>query len=427
MASQSFPPSLVFRDHPEPLLGGPTPRGTTLSDIQSDDPPVLILGSGITALGVQRVLGRRGIPYYNAGGDDPLLKRSRWYRPLPDGWTAPTSDDLEAWLSRVDLPRAVLFPCSDRWAMSVARIAHQPGDRFPASVPCPEALQRLVDKESFHEALLEFEIPHPWTVEVSGPGDIESLPDDRFVDLFFKPRDSQRFMELFGVKALRVTCAGDALGKLAELGTGDFGLVLQEYIPGPATNHYFIDGFRDSTGEIATLFARQRLRMYPPDFGNSSLMKSVPLDQVAGAVTSLRRLLDGVGHRGVFSAEFKRDPRDGEFKILEVNARAWWYVEFAEQCGVDVCGMAYADALGRPVGEVHEYAVGRRCVYPYHDYFICQDLRRHGELSLRAWASSWVGAHQPVFQWADPWPGLRTTLGVLSGRLGKRLRTGTGS
>jgi len=47
----------------------------------------------------------------------------------------------------------------------------------------------------------------------------------------------------------------------------------------------------------------------------------------------------------VFSAEFKFDERDGLFKILEVNARPWWYVDFAARCGVDVCRMAYRDAL----------------------------------------------------------------------------------
>ena len=35
-----------------------------------------------------------------------------------------------------------------------------------------------------------------------------------------------------------------------------------------------------------------------------------------------------------------------EFKILEINARPWWYVELASRCGVDVCTMSYRDAFG---------------------------------------------------------------------------------
>ncbi len=90
--------------------------------------------------------------------------------------------------------------------------------------------------------------------------------------------------------------------------------------------------------------------MFPLDFGNSTCMVSVAADEVAPAVASVERLLAHVGYRGIFSAEFKYDERDGLFKILEVNARPWWYVEFTARCGVDVCTLAYRDALGEAVG-----------------------------------------------------------------------------
>jgi len=60
----------------------------------------------------------------------------------------------------------------------------------------------------------------------------------------------------------------------------------------------------------------------------------------------------------VFSAEFKFDERDGLFKLLEVNARPWWYVDFADRCGVDVCGMAFRDALGEEIEPVTGYKLG---------------------------------------------------------------------
>ncbi|MEX2375127.1 MAG: hypothetical protein WD942_06005, partial [Dehalococcoidia bacterium] len=199
-------------------------------------------------------------------------------------------------------------------------------------------------------------------------------------------------------------------------------VIAQEYVPGPPSNHYFIDGFIDRTGRVRALLARQRLRMYPPLFGNSTCMKSVALAEAQAAADSVTRLLSAVHYRGMFSAEFKRDPRDGEFKILEVNARAWWYVDFAARCGVDVTSMAYRDALGDEVPEVHDYDVGRRLVYPYADYFACRDLRGTGELTLWAWAKSWLGAAQPVFRLDDPWPATAATAKILVGKLRKRLR-----
>ena len=69
-------------------------------------------------------------------------------------------------------------------------------------------------------------------------------------------------------------------------------------------------------------------------------------------------MLHAVGYRGIFSGEFKRDPRDGRFKLLEINTRPWWFIDFAVRCGVDVCRMAYDDAQGLPVTAVSEYKVG---------------------------------------------------------------------
>jgi predicted ATP-grasp superfamily ATP-dependent carboligase len=147
-------------------------------------------------------------------------------------------------------------------------------------------------------------------------------------------------------------------------------------------------------------------------------MVSVARDRVADAIATIQRLVERVGYRGIFSAEFKYDDRDGLFKILEVNARPWWYVEFAARCGVDVCSMAYRDALGLPVEPGGAYHVGRACVFPYYDYGACRELSRQGQLSLWAWARSWLTAEQPVFRWSDPLPAVIET----SRGLGRQLR-----
>jgi predicted ATP-grasp superfamily ATP-dependent carboligase len=191
-------------------------------------------------------------------------------------------------------------------------------------------------------------------------------------------------------------------------------MLFQEYIPGDADRHYFLDGLADRTGRVTALFARRRLRMYPPRFGNSTLMISVPLDQTGDAPNHLARLLEQASFRGIFSAEFKRDARDGRFKLLEVNVRPWWYVEFAARCGVDVVGMAYREALGLPVEPAPSYRVGRRCVYPYHDYWAYRELRREGRISPAAWAGSLFGAAQPLFRWSDPYPAWDELRAVLS-------------
>ena len=80
-----------------------------------------------------------------------------------------------------------------------------------------------------------------------------------------KPADSQRSFARFRVKAFRIAGRKEAAERLAACAAGGHTMVLQEYVPGPPTNHYFLDGFVDRTGCIRALFVRQRLRMFPPD------------------------------------------------------------------------------------------------------------------------------------------------------------------
>jgi predicted ATP-grasp superfamily ATP-dependent carboligase len=198
-------------------------------------------------------------------------------------------------------------------------------------------------------------------------------------------------------------------------------MVLQEYIPGPPTNHYFIDGFVDRDRIVKALFARQRLRMSPPDFGNSTMMVSVPLSEEDAAIETLKTLLADIEYRGIFSAEFKRDERDGTFNLIEVNARPWWYVEFAARCGVNVCELAVRDALGERVPTISKYATGRRCVFPYYDLEAVRAEMSAGRLGILGWALSWLGPYQPVFRWSDPLPAMGEVAKLFGARVTKVL------
>lgn len=389
--------------------------------VGADRPPVIILGTGITALGALRILGRDGLTSIVAQTTDPLLRRSRWYRRLPPGIPALTEQSLVDWLSALPIDRAVLLPCSDHRVSEVAALPASLHDRFPASVPTEQTLERFVDKGHFAELLGATGTPHPFSKPLSGARDLDDVPDTIFESAMLKPRDSQSFIGHFRTKALHVRSRREAIEELARVRDAGFAVILQEYIPGPATEHYFVDGFIDRHGAVRAIFVRQRLRMYPLDFGNSTAMVSVMPSVAPQAVASITSLLTGVGYRGVFSAEFKRDPRDGVFKILEVNTRPWWYVDFAARCGVDVCRMAYKDALSEPVETIERYEIGRKLVFPYYDYFACRSLRRDGTLSTWGWLRSWTGAMQPVFQLRDPVPGMLAFLGTMTGLVRNRL------
>lgn len=384
-------------------------------------PPVVLLGSGLTALGVIRCLARRGIDVYSVGEVVPYVRQSRWFRYAPQPPDAPDPrEDLSGYLERLPLERAVLVATADSWVRRAMEVTPELAPRFPRAVVPSTVQARLMNKWALTGSLRAAAVPHPNTYRVANPSDLEALPDSAFADAFLKPTDSEAFLGRFSVKAFNIQSRAEAVQRLTDLQGVEIPMLLQEYIPGPPSNHVFIDGFIDRTGRTLARFARQRLRMFPADFGNSTYMRSIPVCDVADAVQSLDRLLASVGYRGVFSAEFKLDERDGVFKVLEVNVRPWWYIEFAAQCGIDVCYLAYLDALGHEAVPIVDYEVGVRLIYPHYDYFSYRALRRRGSLSMGGWVRSWWGATQPVFRWNDPMPAANGAYAFLLSRFRAR-------
>ena len=381
----------------------------------AERPQVLVLGSGVTLLGVIRALSKMQADVYALPDAQGPARDSRWFRSAPSYLANLTSASLPEALKK--LPNlTVLMPASDAWVKAVASLPEETRSRHPASVPPAAAVDALVDKGRFRETLDHLRLPHPKTRNVSSVSDLPS--DSDFESSFLKPVGSQEFFARFGVKAFRVKDRKEAEERLVSCRSAGLEMMLQEYIPGPPTNHYFIDGFVDRNGEVRARFARRRLRMSPPDFGNSTLMESVALSETGSAASTLDKLFAFLRYRGVFSAEFKRDARNGEFNLIEVNARPWWYVEFAARCGVNVCELAVRDALGQSVPTISTYDLGRRCVFPYYDLDAVRAEVASGRLTLAAAAGSWLGAYQPIFRWSDPLPAVSEVTRMVRRRLG---------
>ena len=373
-------------------------------------------------LGAVRALGRAGHQVFAACPPRDFARRSRWYQPLALApWDGRGGEPMVSELERLPFERAVLMPCSDQTALWVADLDATIRRRFPSSTPGRRVFDLLVDKARFADLLDQVDVPHPYTRRLTSARDLVELESRAGQVIFLKPVESQSFFRRFGVKAFHVRDRAEAEARWRDAQAAGLELVLQEYIPGPATDHVFIDGFRDRTGVVRAWFPRRRLRMFPPDFGNSSAMVSLPLAEAQPAIDSLARLLEHLEYRGVFSAEFKWDARDQRFKLLEVNPRAWWYVEYAAWCGVNVLRLAWLDALEQPVPDVTDYRVGRRCVYPSYDAAAWRAMPPGGRPSRLGLYRSWLGARQPVFQLDDPMPGLRDFFSRAGTALRKRV------
>jgi predicted ATP-grasp superfamily ATP-dependent carboligase len=118
------------------------------------------------------------------------------------------------------------------------------------------------------------------------------------------------------------------------------------------------------------------------------------------------RFLKAIHYYGLVEVEFKQDPRDGQYKLLDVNARAWGFHSIGFPAGIDFPYLVYADQLGETV----ERRRGRsgvgwlRLITDVPTVFSGLLL---GRLKLGAYFSSLHRTRvESVFCREDPWPSL---------------------
>ena len=389
--------------------------------------PVLIFGSHITALGVLRVLEAHGIPSYVVDETKDIIVRSRWYRPA-ERTLAETSDsdELAAYLRSLQLPRAVLIACSDRWTRAVAGLPAELHERFPASVPPLAAVEQFNDKSTFQALVDRLGIPHPTTRLIRTQADLDLASDAELADGFLKPTESQRFYRHYGTKGSFVHSREEAARVVERASAVGIALMLQEWIPGEPSATILIDGFVDRAGTLTAMLARRRLRMDPPRIANTAVDVTIPLGEVSAATDMIRTILKAVDYRGVFNVEFKFDERIGGFKVIEVNPRPFWLIAHVAAAGVDLPWMSYLDAQGLPVASPPPYRVGRYGLYEIPDVAAL----------LRAWGSlrrptgpvlgPWLRGDHTLLWWRDPLPGGADVWRAVRRRMRVAVRGGRG-
>ena len=108
--------------------------------------------------------------------------------------------------------------------------------------------------------------------------------------------------------------------------------------------------------------------------------------------------------------EFKQDPRDGQFKLLDVNARTWGFHSLGVPAGVDFAYLLYADQVGRPV-ERGRARAGVGWLRAITDLPTAALDLWDGEIDLRSyWRSLRNTRAESVFCLQDPLPSLAEVL-----------------
>jgi predicted ATP-grasp superfamily ATP-dependent carboligase len=179
--------------------------------------------------------------------------------------------------------------------------------------------------------------------------------------------------------------------------------MVQELIPGDGRDQVAYCAFFKDGRAIGRMTARRR-RQHPPEFGRASTyVETIDLPEI---VEPAERLLRAIGYYGLVEVEFKRDARDGGYRLLDVNARTWGYHTLGQSAGVDFPAMLMADQLGEPVSE-RAAVPGVRWIRLVTDLPTAAVEIAAGRLSVRDYVRSLLQSDaEAVLSRDDPLPGL---------------------
>ncbi|MFA4964884.1 MAG: hypothetical protein WC709_04505 [Thermoleophilia bacterium] len=370
-------------------------------------PVVVAPAFNATGLGIVRDLGRDGVPVIAVDHDPSSIGLTSRYA-VPAVSRDPRYDEegLLQDLERIGaaLPRrAVLFPAFDDHVWAFSRHAERLEEYFILPFARWKVMARLADKETQLQAAWAAGVDTPRTAFVHGPEDLEHAVREVPFPALFKPLRHQEMRRRFGVKVVVAETAADAAAAYAKASVCG-GLMLQEVVPGADEDFYTYGAYQDAASRPLGQFISRKVRQHPPLYGESRIAESLWVEDVAEA--SLR-LLNELSYHGVSGTEFKRDPRDGRLKLMEVNARHWLHHPLATAAGVNLSAVAYADAIGKPFTAPAPVDGVRWLDFSREARDSLRELLR-GELQVGTWLRSFHDIKtDAVYALDDPAPALR--------------------
>jgi predicted ATP-grasp superfamily ATP-dependent carboligase len=303
--------------------------------------PAVVIGTHTMGLGVIRALGRMGVPVvalYYRGDDMGFVSRyvqESIHVPHPEADEDRFIECLVNLASRT--LGSPLFPVSDESLKIVSRNKPYLENYYKVACADWEIVQKLLKKNFTYDLAKSIGVPIPRTSTPASMDEVIAFGKGLEFPCLVKPVESHRYYNLFRRKIVKAENFAQLTAAYQEAELAGMKVMLQELIPGEDSlgvnyNSYFWNG------EPVVEFTAKKIRSAPPELGSpcAAVSREVP------AVLELgRTFLRAVNFYGYSCTEFKLDPRDGIYKLMEVNGRHNLSTLLAVNCGINFPWLHY--------------------------------------------------------------------------------------
>lgn len=396
--------------------------------------PVLVLGAGLrTTVTIARSLHRQNIPVIVAPVTpaEPAIPSRAIQKHVRFPDFRVKRDDFIRELTGLIQTEGVdmIMPTGDGAMAALAQHYETLAHLVHIGSPPPAVMERVLNKNLTLAAAQKCGIPIAASRLIENPSEIGTRIEGLQYPLIAKPmvRDGKN---RYRIKYF--VTPKELFNSIAEDDEWLRGALLQEYVPGVGKGI----GVLMHKGAPIAMFQHRRAKEFPYTGGVSVTAEAEKIDPVLRdlAVALLRE----IEWQGIAMVEYRYNPADKRFVLMEINGRYWGSLFLAAQAGVDFPYYEWQLAHGEQPKVPKDYAYGIRARWMAGDI-----LRLHGILDkshrseidpisggkeiVRFVTDFGFRTRDAVFSFNDPMPAiqeLRETVAVLAKADLKRLIAG---
>lgn len=386
--------------------------GSTIFRNYDFSTPVVILKcleDSYIGLGVIRSLGRLGVPVYaivttlRTPARFSRYSKTLWFPEL----SAETSDEellnyLFQVVEKIDR-RSILISTMDAYSKFVARHSEALGHSFVFCSSDVNLVEGLCSKQGMYLLAKKHDVPIATAAFPKSRSEVEEFAENALFPVVLKAVDWTVLECRPMTKTFIVNSPKELLQEFeAHNCLGFPNVMLQEYIYGAGIQDWIFNGYFDDQSNCLVSFTGKKLRQAPVYTGYSSLGECAKNEVVEA--TSIK-FLKAIGYKGVVDIDYRYDPKDGVYKILDVNPRVGASFRlFVGRDGLDVVRAMYLDKTGQNVPRDFQVD-GRKWIVEDSDLRSAYTYYRHHGLSLIDYLKSLRGVKEGAwFALDDPSP-----------------------
>jgi predicted ATP-grasp superfamily ATP-dependent carboligase len=331
------------------------PKSKFAGKVACGQPPVIVLNLFYTGLGIARQLWGTGVRVVGLSAHPRIYGN---FSRLCEVRRAPNSQENPEQLAELllqiakDLEGAVVFPTRDADLLFLDHFRRELQSFYRLAIPPSSVLFRVLDKSAVSQAAVDAGIPTPRSAVIRDGVQLNCAVESVGFPCVVKPISSfhWRLGNNWNRVGERKAFSASNFNELAQLyeriRTVHAEVLLQEWIPGGDDQLAIWGGHVSKQGAPIAYFTAKKIVQSPPEFGTGCVVETQLIPELLGSSLRLCHALD---YSGIAEIEYKLDPRDGYFKLIEINPRLWDWHELGRACGVNLTSAAYCSLIGREI------------------------------------------------------------------------------